>query len=385
MVEVLAFSHYYFPGYKAGGTLRTIVNMVEQTGDDVMFKIITSDRDLGHVEQYDNVKINQWSKVGNALIYYQAHGASFFDIIKLLRSTSYDVIYLNSFFDYSYSIRILLLKFFISPRKHIILAPRGEFSGGALNIKRTKKNIYLKLVRILGIYNNITWQASSEYEKNDILNAGVSAGKNILVVPDLSSGNSLYKCYEKQKRSKIENELKICFISRISKKKNLDFALHILSRVKYQVQFDIYGPKEDSDYWRECESIISNAPSNVNINYLGMIEYDNVVDTFGKYDMFFFPTHGENYGHVIVESMLAGTPVLISDNTPWLDLLEHNVGWVHSLDKPDDFLDSIELAINMKPDDYSVLRCRVHKYIEKKLNNPAVKKANVDMFAKLKK
>ena len=84
MVEVLAFSHYYFPGYKAGGTLRTIVNMVEQTGDDVMFKIITSDRDLGHVEQYDNVKINQWSKVGNALIYYQAHGASFFDILKLV-------------------------------------------------------------------------------------------------------------------------------------------------------------------------------------------------------------------------------------------------------------------------------------------------------------
>lgn len=36
-----------------------------------------------------------------------------------------------------------------------------------------------------------------------------------------------------------------------------------------------------------------------------------------EHDLFFFPTLGENYGHVIIESLSAGTPVLISDQTPW--------------------------------------------------------------------
>jgi hypothetical protein len=30
------------------------------------------------------------------------------------------------------------------------------------------------------------------------------------------------------------------------------------------------------------------------------------------------PTLGENFGHVIAESLLSNTPVLISDKTPWL-------------------------------------------------------------------
>ena len=37
---------------------------------------------------------------------------------------------------------------------------------------------------------------------------------------------------------------------------------------------------------------------------------------FQEYDLLFLPTKGENFGHVILESMSAGTPVLISDTTP---------------------------------------------------------------------
>ena len=36
------------------------------------------------------------------------------------------------------------------------------------------------------------------------------------------------------------------------------------------------------------------------------------------HDLFVFPTLGENFGHVIYESLMCGTPVLVSDNTPWL-------------------------------------------------------------------
>ena len=139
MIEVLVFSHYYLPGYKAGGALRTLVNMVDQIGGDVKFKIVTLDRDLGDLNQYQNVRVNQWNEVGKALVYYQSKVFSLFKFIYLLRNTSYDVIYLNSFFDYNYSIKVLLFRIFVKSNKPIILAPRGEFSEGALKIKSTKK------------------------------------------------------------------------------------------------------------------------------------------------------------------------------------------------------------------------------------------------------
>jgi glycosyltransferase involved in cell wall biosynthesis len=42
-----------------------------------------------------------------------------------------------------------------------------------------------------------------------------------------------------------------------------------------------------------------------------------VPDTFARHDLFVLPTRGENFGHVIFESVAAGTPVLLSDQTPW--------------------------------------------------------------------
>ena len=34
----------------------------------------------------------------------------------------------------------------------------------------------------------------------------------------------------------------------------------------------------------------------------------------------FLPSKGENFGHIIMESLAASTPVIISDLTPWKDL-----------------------------------------------------------------
>lgn len=35
------------------------------------------------------------------------------------------------------------------------------------------------------------------------------------------------------------------------------------------------------------------------------------------YDLVAFATHGENFAHVISETRRAGTPVLVSERTPW--------------------------------------------------------------------
>ena len=42
---ILVFLGNYLPGFKSGGPLRTIVNLVDNLSDEFEFLIITSDRD----------------------------------------------------------------------------------------------------------------------------------------------------------------------------------------------------------------------------------------------------------------------------------------------------------------------------------------------------
>ena len=254
-MKILCFAGYYLPAYKAGGPIKTILNMVEQL-PELEFSIVTRDRDLGDNFSFQNIALDKWQKVGNSDVFYLTNAKQLIsDVIKIRK---FDVIYLNSFFDFGFSIKIILaLKLNRIQPCPVILAPRGEFSVGALAIKPFKKKFYIKLASILGLYKYVTWQASSTLERNDIIAALSVSEENIFIAKDLPSKMVDFKF---DKENIISSELRVVFISRVSPMKNLDFALKVLSSVKGDVVFDIYGPQEDKIYWAECESLINKLP-----------------------------------------------------------------------------------------------------------------------------
>jgi len=69
---ILTFVHYYLPGHKAGGPIRSIANMVTHIGDQFDIKIITADRDFGDAEPYSNIIVDAWNPVGQATVYCPA-------------------------------------------------------------------------------------------------------------------------------------------------------------------------------------------------------------------------------------------------------------------------------------------------------------------------
>ena len=64
-----------------------------------------------------------------------------------------------------------------------------------------------------------------------------------------------------------------------------------------------------------CLDLMNELPLNVKIKFKGTLPSEKVKNTFKKYDLFVFPTKGENFGHVIIESLSTGTCVLTSDKT----------------------------------------------------------------------
>ena len=172
-----------------------------------------------------------------------------------------------------------------------------------------------------------------------------------------------------------------CFLSRISRMKNLDYALKILARTSVKLRFDIWGIKEDADYWEICEKLVQSMPKNVIVRYRGEASPTEVVSLLAGYDLLLLPTRGENYGHVIAEAVSAGTPVLISDRTPWRGLEAAGVGWDLPLDEDGlAFVRAIQLAKEKCDSEGDQWREQVRQYAEVRLHDQSIVESNREVF-----
>jgi glycosyltransferase involved in cell wall biosynthesis len=314
--KILCFIKYYLPGYKYGGPVRSIANFVEKFGENYDIYIVCSSHDSSDNIPYKGITIEAWNQVGKAKVFYVSNkNIKFKKIYKLLRETNFDIIYLNSFFTFTFSIFPLLIQYLgLINLKSCVIAPRGEFAKNAIKIKKIKKKFYIFLVKIFGLYDNLCWQASSVLEKEDIRREFGDIATNIQIAPDLLIHNFSKQIETTNKKKDI---LRIVFLSRISPMKNLDFLLRALINVSYPVELTILGPKEDLKYWEDCKNLILKLPIYVKIKIGEEVLPEKIKETFSKYDLFVFPTRGENFGHVIPEALSAGTPILLSNKTPW--------------------------------------------------------------------
>lgn len=379
MQDILILAPYYLPGFKGGGPIRSISNLVHTLGNELNFKIITSDRDLGDSIAYEKAQNEVWTKVGLAEVYYvtpEKFNISY--LRKIIQSTHYDFIYLNSFFNKNFSIiPILLRRMGMIPYKPIIVAPRGEFSPGALKIKNFKKELFIESTKLVGLHNKVLWHATSEEEKIDIKQI---YGEEVPVRVAQNLPN-IFENKEHQKKEKKRGELKLVFLSRITEKKNLKGALTFLKGITGNITFDIYGPIENQNYWNACRNIIESLPNNVQVNYMGQINNNKVHLLFSNYNAFLFPTFGENYGHVIVESLLAGCPVIISDQTPWRNLENEGAGWTIPLEKEETFIAALNDIVHMDSEEFQQLSRSASEYAVKMFFCEEILKQNRDLFS----
>lgn len=381
-ITALTFVPCYLPGFRSGGPVRTIANMVEQLAPGITFRIVTADRDELDVEPYPGVELDAWNAVGKAEVFYASPGKrSVRAIGRILRETRYDVLYLNSFFNPVFTLRpYLAMKMGLAPNRPCVIAPRGEFSEGAFQLKTWKKRPFVRFVRQTGWYRDVIWQASSEYEAADIRRSlGRNAG-NVETALDLSPAVAEPLMPTVHRKREQGSALRVCFLSRIVPKKNLDFALRVVARATVPVNFDIYGPVGDERYWRRCRDIMASMPGHICASYRGEIPHQRVPEIMGGQDLFLLPTLGENYGHVIAEALAAGTPVLVSDTTPWRGLTQAGVGWDLPLDEEDAFVRVLEECARMELQAWDGWRERVRTYARAALEDDTHREANRRLF-----
>lgn len=376
-LKVLILNGQYLPGYKGGGPIQSCANMVENLSNIFDFYVICSDKDFKSEKPYANIKSNSWNTIGSANVYYLSdENQSLKGFEKIINSVNYDVIYLNGFFSPIFTIKPLILRRFSKLKNnHFILSPRGDFTGGCEN-KKIKKYSYIFAAKLVGLYKNVTWHATSEIEEKDI--KSIFKNAKIITIPNLPS-KFIRKSKDKIKQC---NNLDLVFISRIFPKKNLKFALQILKNVKIgNVNFDIYGPMEDKTYWESCLEVINTMPNNINVKYCGEVEHSIIPSVFEKYDAFLFPTLGENYGHVIVEAMANNCLCILSKNvTPWDDYLD-KLGLGASLEDKEKFVRIIERLVVANDNEFKKMLDLNNDFISKISDNAI--NANIESYKEL--
>lgn len=365
---ILIFCDFYLPGYKSGGGMRTLVNTVERLGDRFDFRIVTRDHD-GKTDKtpYTTVNINEWNTVGKSQVFYiSKNNFTLKNIKKLIEEVSPNSIYTNSFFS-TFTIFILLLrKFRRINRKPVIIAPEGELSEGALQLKKSKKSLFMSMTRALGLYEDIIWKTTSEFEQAEAEKYKGAGGKTF-IAPNMPPKIILPDFDLEQKPDKKSGQVKLIFLSRLHPKKNLKFLLEILPRIdnnsiKDEFILDIYGPVDDKLYVEECENLIKKLPASLKVEMKGQIPHELVAKTLVNYHFFVMPTLGENFGHIFIEALAAGCPLLISDRTPWIDLEEKKIGWDLPLENSEKWVEKVEYCIKLDSINYSKISARARDF-----------------------
>ena len=337
-MRILIVMGGFFPGKEYGGPPVSVDNFCTLMSEDECY-IVTRNHDLSDTIRYSEIS-EGWNDRGNCKVLYLSdsqYNKQSFD--KVITEVKPDILYLQGLFQSCVFPCLQLAK---ENDINVLLAPRGELCAGALALKKYKKIPYIKVVNLLGLTKNIHFQSTSDEETTAIkrwMNADdehIHYLDNIPSIPITAYPRSY----------KEVGVGRFVFLSRIHPKKNLLSAINYFYDVHGRVYFDIFGPIEDDLYWRECQSAIASLPDNITVEYKGVADHTHVHEIFSQYDAFLFPTLSENYGHVIAESLIAGTPVIISDQTPWNKVNSYNAGWAIPLVYTNDFIEAIQAIIN---------------------------------------
>ena len=379
MKKIMIFIGVYIPGKKFGGPVTSIYNFTECLGDDYELSIVCSDHDYRDIAPYEGIK-EGWNRVGKArVLYLPDKELGYSRFYEILKSEKPDMIYASGimYIQFNHGV-IKAAKRLNIP---VLLAPRGDICDNAIKIKSWKKIPFLHIARILKIFDGLYFQATVDEEVKNLKKYLKTPNDKIFEIPNIPVIPSQKGSLEKEK-----GKIKIVFISRVHFKKNLLLAIKAVNAMKSDVTFDIYGPIEGEEYWEECKALIGKAPSNIKIEYKGVLEAGTSGEGFKKYDCFVFPTLTENYGHVIAEALLHDCPVILSKGTtPWDDMADAGAGYVIDLLNEAGFTKALEEVAALDTEGYTALINKVRAYTKTKINTEDLKNQYKEVLEEIMK
>jgi glycosyltransferase involved in cell wall biosynthesis len=341
--RILIFYDHYYPAWKAGGPVQSLVNLVRQLYNDYELYVICKPHEMNEQSTLPGISVNKWIDwEGKAKVYYRDYaGGNYYQLKELIASVNPDAIFINGLFTLHFNIRPL--QYAVAYCKQhtnckLILSARGMLHPGALSQKSLKKKIFLNFFKLAGWHKAVHWHATDEQELQYIKQ---QFGEHMQV---LVAGNFPNLLPVTSMPEKNEQELIIGTVALISPMKNHLAVLQALQKSTDSIQWHVYGPVKDAAYWKECEQVITKLPKNITVVYHGELSPADLTKAMGQFQVFIMPSKSENFGHALLEALSAGKPVITTNTTPFKYLQEAKAGYTVNINKLDKEL-SVAIAL----------------------------------------
>jgi glycosyltransferase involved in cell wall biosynthesis len=322
---ILIFTDWYVPGYRAGGPIQSVYNLAKLLSKNFDVKIVTRVTDYASKKPYAGISANIWTTIGtqHEVLYLDSENLNAKAIKNLCKEHKANVILINGLFSFYFSILPLFYANFYGAVKTFV-AVRGMLHQSALKVKPLKKQLFLAFARGFGLYKSTTLLSTSAFENEEILRTlgkvKIVSAPNIPLLPD-KKFNFLKKAFKSD-----EGNLRLLFLGRISPEKNPIMVLKALKNSKGKIHISFAGAGIDEAYQQVFDNELKSMPKNIEISCLNELPHTEILNLFDHTDVMILPSHGENFGHAIFESLAYATPVIISNNTPWKQMQDSMAG-----------------------------------------------------------
>jgi glycosyltransferase involved in cell wall biosynthesis len=335
--------------------------------DDLQVKVISSNKD--HDDSLLNTPANAWIHYKEIKVWYSSNGHKTFPV-----PAQPAVYFINGLYSLSFTVWPLLR---FKGRK--IISVRGMLHPGALSQKSLKKKLYLNILKALVRWQKADFHATTAKEKM-FIEKHFGKKPKIWVIPNVPQVLPSRPVLHKEK-----GQLIISTVALVSPMKNHLLVLQALAAVNASVDYFIYGPIKQTDYWDTCKAVIQILPTNIKVHYKGGITPANVPNALERCHVYIQPSKSENFGHSLFEALSTGRPVITSAYTPWNHLQENKAGYNVSTNDTKSISNALQIFADMDENTLQQYSLAANEYALAAINIGGLKEQYLEMFSGISK
>lgn len=318
-MKILIITPSYKPAYVYGGPIFSVSYLAEELSkQNEVLVLCTTANGTTELDFPENI-VNSIDGVNVRFFKRQTkdHSHFSFGLLKYLwnHGSEYDIVHIQSWWNL-----VALFSALICWTRNwkYVITPRGMLSPYTYQNSIFKRLIHFCFGDMLLKKSVVHATASDEAVKIEALNLKY----NIQVAPNYVSIN--IPSIERN----INTIPQLLFLSRIHPKKGLDILIKSIKLLPMDVHLNIVGDG-DLEYIDSLKRIANDIGVSDKITWHGSVYDQSKFAFYANNDLMILPSHDENFANNVLESLLLGTPVVISENVGLAIFVKNNnLGWV---------------------------------------------------------
>ena len=298
---------------------------------------------------------------------------------EFLKKTEHELYHANTLWLYPTHATCRIARFKDKP---YVLSTHGMLYPSALKVNSWKKKLmsalwYKKDIMMANCIHTTSHQ-EMKYVRSYGYKGPIAVIPNPVVIPKYVN----LRLRDTSLKYRIQGKKQIGFLGRlhpIKKVENIIYALSLLDDEERKLlSFQVIG-KFDENYETFLKAEVKRLKLEHFVNFVGFVSGLEKYERLSQMSVLMVPSEQENFGMIVPESLISGTPVYASLDTPWSKLNEHSCGWWKD-NSPKTIVEIIRVILNMDDVQIRGMGARGRKFVEENYEQHKIAKMMKDLY-----